>query len=283
MKTFLKKSFFLLIVVTVGIGGFALGSRKGKEESDPSTVTDVLSAFFPTAQALGVNVADIDIFNNYLSWTKTSSSRGDDKLLYALYDLSQFDATVYKTSTNQKYSIVDINGDALPDILYHDRFYNGASVYFFGLFLNQGDTNFSLAYKCVRDEVSSGTRGFYGDCAGSGGPNYITSIVDGNITPVSTTLKANDMVIRALYRLAYFHSDDANGVKKTPQKTNFTDINGDGLVDVLLHNYYYATDTSRNYSFGIYLNNGNLGFDTGYKCQVTISNSTTTYRGDCAG
>lgn len=269
----------------IGSTGFVWSSQKLAQNKTIENQKGILEGFLPTVQALGINVADVDIFNNYLTWTKTASSRGNDKLLSALYHLSYFEPTAIRSSTNQKYSLVDINGDALPDVLYHDQFYDGSvSNHYLALFLNQGGTNFTLVYKCVRDDTVS-NRGFYGDCAGTGGSNYIPLVADDSLVPSSQAPKSNDIMMRVLYRLAYFHSDDVNGLKKTPQKTSFVDINGDGLIDLLYHNYTYSTN-NRSYSFGVFLNRGDLGFDVSYRCYIFTSgstNPTTTYRGDCAG
>lgn len=97
--------------------------------------------------------------------------------------------------------------------------------------------------------------------------NNTTNLYQNYLTwPSSTTLKADDTTLQPL---AYVQST-------TP--FNLTDINGDGLVDILLNqpNGYIG----RNY--GIFLNNGSLGFTWAYKCAVKENVTPTVYYGDCA-
>lgn len=83
----------------------------------------------------------------------------------------------------------------------------------------------------------------------------------------SATLKSDDTKAQSLFLL------EQSGAVNT-----FSDINGDGLVDILYHNDTFDVDQTN--QFGIFLNNGNLGFDWVYKC--VYKGATNEYFGDCA-
>ena len=59
--------------------------------------------------------------------------------------------------------------------------------------------------------------------------------------------------------------------------TTFSDVNGDGLTDILVHQESYTTGVLY---YGILLNRGDLTFDLAYKC-VHIS-ALNRFYGDCA-
>lgn len=84
----------------------------------------------------------------------------------------------------------------------------------------------------------------------------------------STTLKATDTMAQTLYKLTRVYN--------TQSYFTLTDINGDGLIDLLYHDY----QTNKGNLFGVYLNNGNLSFTWAYKCVWAPDGS---YYGDCAG
>lgn len=85
--------------------------------------------------------------------------------------------------------------------------------------------------------------------------------------PNSATLKSDDTKAQSLFLL------EQSGAVNT-----FSDINGDGLVDILYHNDTFDEDQANH--FGIFLNNGNLGFDWVYKC--VYKGAANEYYGDCA-
>ncbi len=59
------------------------------------------------------------------------------------------------------------------------------------------------------------------------------------------------------------------------------DINGDGLVDILLHNEPVGIGSTKVY--GVLLNRGDLNFDLAYKCVTKIDGSgVRQFYGDCA-
>jgi hypothetical protein len=61
----------------------------------------------------------------------------------------------------------------------------------------------------------------------------------------------------------------------------FTDLNGDGLIDhIFLRNAGQLYSTNRT-SACVLLNNGN-GWDLAYRCVATANSSGATYYGDCA-
>lgn len=77
----------------------------------------------------------------------------------------------------------------------------------------------------------------------------------------------------------YQQSDwDMLFVANSNSTDHFDDVNGDGLLD-----YFFANRSSTGGSVCVYLNTGS-GWERVYKCTASYnsSNSTWTYKGDCA-
>lgn len=81
--------------------------------------------------------------------------------------------------------------------------------------------------------------------------------------PSSANRKAEDTQVQSLYLLY-----------QTNSNSTLSDINGDGLADIL---YHLGTSTIQRYA--ILLNDGALGFNLVYKCVFYNS----LWYGDCAG
>ena len=95
--------------------------------------------------------------------------------------------------------------------------------------------------------------------------------------PSSNELKEDDTMYQSLYTLYFSYSNNQNNTQ------SLTDINGDGLIDIL---FYYYSSISDNVGL-VLINNGNLGFDLVYKCYYddygnSSSPATRLYYGDCA-
>lgn len=89
--------------------------------------------------------------------------------------------------------------------------------------------------------------------------------------PSSTTLKSTDTMVQVLFQM------------RSDTRSSSVDINGDGLTDVLHHEYNGVSFQDAQGRFGVFLNKGNLTYDLVYKCYVRDYNSVRTYYGDCAG
>lgn len=170
-----------------------------------------------------VNVSDI-FKEFYLNWASGNDDEGD-RLDEFLNSQSRFASTTVG-NTPQKYSFQDINGDGLPDFLYHER--NAlSSRRFLALFLNSGDLNFTLVYRCAILD-----RTYYGDCA------------EGvNLEP------EDDMINEVSYLMGFFYDND-DGLP--PASPVMLDLNGDGLLDLFQHSDSTAV---------LYINDGSLNFN----------------------
>ncbi|QQS58751.1 hypothetical protein IPN35_04055 [Candidatus Peregrinibacteria bacterium] len=214
-----------------------------------------------------------DVFNDYLNWPTSNAPKDDDLMPQALDTLS----SVYN-STNYN-SIADFNGDGLTDFAYHNALTSTNQTY--GVFLNKGDFTFDFAYKCVykRDSVNN----YYGDCADTASSANVpfTSIFDYTSLPESPNLKSTDTTAQTLYYMAFASNGNSGRIYNS-----LTDINGDGLTDVLIH--YVPLYSPTSYTFGVFLNTGGLRFELDYKCIYRDidgygGNNEWHYFGDCAG
>lgn len=102
------------------------------------------------------------------------------------------------------------------------------------------------------------------------GVNTIDPLSDYASWPSSGAPKEDDILFRIL---DLFAKDYGSHYKTSTQ----TDINGDGLVDLLVH---FSPNAPK--YFGIFLNRGDLGFELTYKCVYTYYSSDPEYYGDCA-
>jgi hypothetical protein len=240
------------------------------------------SAYIPPAEPV------FGTFANYQSWPMGSYLKSGDTRARVLYFLSYFDQQNIQNNENspQKASTVDINGDGLVDLLYHDSYwYSSKQYYYSALFLGNGN-GFDLIYKCAKD---GDTNKYYGDCASTSQSGYYLDPFDSgeyNSWTRSTTLKSSDKMLGALYQLAYFHDENPQYATSTSQKYSFTDINGDGLVDFLYHDIRDSSVTNKILNgvgtYAVYLNDGNANWTLNYKCYVTYGAGAATYYGDCA-
>lgn len=170
-----------------------------------------------------------DLFYEYTSWTHTQNPdrTGPRNVLSTLADIPGD-----SSNTPQKFSLVDINGDGLPDFLYHERRKKTTNypVDYLAIFLNNGKNDFDLAYKCVV-EYDTNLDPAYGDCA-QGAPQR-----DPN-DPENQNMKS--MVTRMM---SYYDPDNYEG---PPSYRSWMDVNGDGLQDLV--------------STGFQINNGDMTF-----------------------
>lgn len=99
----------------------------------------------------------INIFSTYQSWYSSSVLKTTDRLGQALFAMGS------KEDYRTPQSAFDINGDGLVDIVSHVRQsdYGRSEL---GVFLNKGNMQFDVAYKCVIDRLG-GPIVYYGDCA----------------------------------------------------------------------------------------------------------------------
>ena len=140
--------------------GFLLmlpGFRSAPEGAEQGEIS---SLFFDTALA-GFDTQSISIFSEFESWPGSNTLREDDTAVQVLHT-----ARAYNSNPN-RFSWVDINGDGLTDLLYHyynSSNYRGGGQY--AIYLNQGNADFSLLYKCFYNtDLDSYPYTWYGDCA----------------------------------------------------------------------------------------------------------------------
>lgn len=205
----LKKKF--LLITTLGSLMFALvlfapltfGSLKGGHEST--------------------------IFNDYEQWPHAYSPKTNESnpSLYSLLYRLAYDYQIgINSATPVKFSLLDINGDGLSDFLYHEKFVSGVTdQLFLAAFLNAGDSDFQLVYKCFENHSSS--HNYYGDCAAGSSPS----------SPEA------DQLAEITQLMNHCHAE-LNGHCRN---FGLADLNGDGLTDFL-------------HPGGIDLNQGNLNF-----------------------
>lgn len=218
-----------------------------------------------------------DIFNNYAPWPTSTALKATDLVPEALADLSQ----VYN-STNFS-TIADINGDGLADILFHNAGYPASSWREYGIFLNKGNLQYDLAYKCVSTIVSNVAH-YYGDCADTASTAqtpWYSSLNNYASWPHSANINANDTMLQTMSYMSH-----ATWASSGDRYSTLTDMNGDGLPDVVYHRF--ETYNPYNYLIAVFFNKGNLQFELGYKCVAndldwTGPGQIFNYYGDCAG
>lgn len=166
-----------------------------------------------------------DIFKDfYLNWPSGNNDVWD-RMDEFLDSQTQFVSVGGVNYTPQKYSFQDVNGDGLPDFLYHERHAVVQPRKYLALFLNSGDLNYVLVY---RRAVYNGN--YYGDC------------VEGVSLPPET-----DMINEVAFLMGFYYDTEL-----PPVSPVMLDMNGDGLLDMFQHSGTTAV---------LYINDGNLNFN----------------------
>lgn len=143
--SFLKNKRRVLIVMAaflmcvVFLIGYGLGNRSQ----------------LPFLHAQSVELLNNDVFQGYEQWHSSTVKNPNDTSMAWLRLLSLVDPF---RNSYIAHSMTDINGDGLPDILFHDDVV-GYSKRRYAVLLNKG-VGFEVKYRCV---VESGV--YYGDCA----------------------------------------------------------------------------------------------------------------------
>jgi hypothetical protein len=89
----------------------------------------------------------------------------------------------------------------------------------------------------------------------------------------SNAYHSNDKTMEALIALSIRYSVGMNYATRT-------DVNGDGLVDILYHKTSSGPRTPMH--LGMFVSQGGFDYTLGYKCVITNNNGTYNYYGDCA-
>lgn len=169
------------------------------------------------------------LFNDYEQWSHSYSPKTNESnpsLYSLLYRLANDYQIVTNSATPVKFSLLDINGDGLSDFLYHEKYLAGATAQLMlAAFLNTGDSDFQLVYKCFENHSSG--HDYYGDCAAGSSPSSPEANMLGEISQI----------------MNHCH------IEWNGHCRNFglADLNGDGLTDLL-------------HPGGIDLNQGDLRF-----------------------
>lgn len=166
------------------------------------------------------HVSTNDLFYNFLAWTH-------DSLHPTIYRIAPppilvssaftYPSNPYSSVNPNKFTFTDINGDNLPDFLYYEKQNDnvGKQSQFYAIFLNNGNSNFNLAFKCANTWDS----GVYGDCAGAPYTNQNDP--------------ANQNMLTQVLYLANYASGSQFNDPNLPNTHLWIDINGDGLQDVI--------------------------------------------------
>jgi len=119
--------------------------------------------------------------------------------------------------------------------------------------------------------------------------NFTPEVVEASNS--SNTFNPNDKYYHALQALIANTGNYKSGNRVYKYNT-ITDINGDGLNDIIYHHYASTQDYCDNstsyytkYEFKVFLNSGN-GFDQAYYCRKgknPCRDNEKEYLGDCAG
>lgn len=293
MKSARKTILFPLGILTAFAGvAFALSypfeGIQPIDDSEQRTESFSLGSLIPGAEASSYfNNSDLhDFFKDYASWPSTTSGTQFDPTYFFFTYLAEYPGlTTPYTSSSQKHTAIDINGDSLVDILFHDysNDHQGNGTARFVAFLNDGAGSFTVAYKCYR-QIQSTQVYSYGDCATTRsytGPKNFGSVS----SPTSSTPKADDMNLRVLRLMATvdYYQIPGGTTAYTQQPVTLTDINGDGLTDMLYHTWTGPENSIKNHYYGIMLNRGNMTFEITYRCYlIDQPSSADTYKGDCA-
>lgn len=159
------------------------------------------------------------IFNNFATWTYTMGY--ESAAAPAITLLTKMSNFYSGQITPIKYTFSDINGDNLPDFLYHQQstIFN-TSPRFFAIFLNNGNNNFNLAYKCVFQKSSSSQYYSYGDCATTAPAR-------------DPNAPENQTMLSQVLQLTKYYSSSSPTELPAPLLHLWLDINGDGLQDYI--------------------------------------------------
>jgi hypothetical protein len=231
-----------------------------------------------------------------------------DDAMYQILDTMSRNNNMNASGVDQslnKHTFIDINGDGLTDLLFHynddsDSFWSLKARYY-GVFLNRGNFQFEVAYKCVvMGKYNPGTGsvpgGWFGDCGTSEtyqdqaaeGAQYLFSLYEPYETvsdldefPGDSTLDTIFLLAPQLYPYYQYGSTTGYNIDSHPDYS-LTDLNGDGLVDFIYHkaSIWYDGDYSADYY--IATNKGNLEFEQVYDCRFYKSDSLYSVSGDCA-
>lgn len=143
--------FGLMLAVVVMVGVLTLTMASSFVGGNMSVGSKV-----PLALASAPSDSPEFFLYNYTSWPSSTTRKSTDHMVDALY----FAAKGSILST-----FIDINGDGLNDIVYVAAKSNfggsGMSGGIYLLFLNTGNNNFEVSYKCA---ITDDGR-WYGDCA----------------------------------------------------------------------------------------------------------------------
>lgn len=220
----MKRIFFLAATIVLLVLSIHYTQQEKAEASLENEKTE------ETRGSLNTQGHENDIFSDYHSW-HSGSFNSNDTLHKMLNKLSYYNPpyTTYHYVTPNKYSFQDINGDGLSDFLYYELYFDGftSGHQFYAVFLNSGDLNFELVYKCAIPR---------------NGPAY------GNCAVGSPETSETEMIGEVAELMRFYHEDGETEVGM-PQTT--LDMNGDGMVDLITINE-------------LLINKGDMEFETVY-------------------
>ncbi len=174
MNTILRSKLFIflaaclsLVILITSFHGFTglLASYNG---SNLTPEAKLLSGLIPEASAFTDQggVVSTDIFRNKNSWPRSDGYYGqkpNDYLPMALRSLAtNTSAPGTRYPQYEYHNLVDVNGDALPDIVYARYNYSSES---YAILLNKGNMGFEPTYRCHIGYKNYAPYYYYGDCS----------------------------------------------------------------------------------------------------------------------
>ncbi len=157
-KLYQFTTFILLFVIGI-IGSYFFGQQRSLAQTFLGRSLETKTQKFPLPPTkmeftTAVDPMDPGYFFNMTNWPTSTTPKQDDYMKHVLYFM---DLAAPNGTTGTQFA--DINGDGLLDYLFA---YSWNVSYDFGavLFLNNGNNNFTVAYKCVHSSSI-----WYGDCA----------------------------------------------------------------------------------------------------------------------
>ena len=157
------------------VGALLIGTGLGIWSLEKTTSASASDADFTIAAAgegtdAAVKDYDLDLFEAYQTWPSSQNKKSSDTLVHFIYELkgpitkveNSGESTTYNT-----YTLLDVNGDGLTDMIYRDNHDNGGNRIKMAMWLNNGNNSFDLVYKCMvwNDYANPDRDSWYGDCA----------------------------------------------------------------------------------------------------------------------
>lgn len=159
--------FVAALVLGTGFGIYALPRTEDANASNRDFT--LAAADVPDAM---VYENELDVFGAYATWASSKNKKSNDTLAQFIYELKGPVTKIEnsgQSTTYNTYTLLDVNGDGLTDMIYRDGTDLGGTNgrLKMAMWLNNGNNSFDLAYKCYvwNDPANPDRDSWYGDCA----------------------------------------------------------------------------------------------------------------------